>query len=65
MYWFQTEENMYEVSFCIMWGNLIMALFSIPIGAVLGLAGIFAGAAASFIEHFTRAAVNDLHTWRF
>ena len=21
MYWFQTEENMYEVSFCIMWGG--------------------------------------------
>jgi len=20
MYWFQTEDNMYEVSFCIMWG---------------------------------------------
>jgi len=23
MYWFQTEENMYEVSFCIMWGIII------------------------------------------
>jgi dolichol kinase len=23
MYWFQTEENTYEVSFCIMWGAVI------------------------------------------
>ncbi|MCD6243112.1 dolichol kinase [Candidatus Bathyarchaeota archaeon] len=23
MYWFQTEENMYEVSFCIMWGIVL------------------------------------------
>jgi phytol kinase len=23
MYWFQTRENMYEVSFCIMWGIII------------------------------------------
>jgi len=23
MYWFQTEENKYEVSFCIMWGTII------------------------------------------
>ncbi|MDH5795209.1 MAG: dolichol kinase [Candidatus Bathyarchaeota archaeon] len=23
MYWFQTEENTYEVSFCIMWGTII------------------------------------------
>ncbi len=23
MYWFQTQENMYEVSFCIMWGVII------------------------------------------
>ena len=23
MYWFQTEENMYEVSFCVMWGIVI------------------------------------------
>ena len=23
MYWFQTEDNMYEVSFCIMWGLII------------------------------------------
>lgn len=23
MYWFQTEENMYEVSFCIMWGATV------------------------------------------
>jgi len=23
MYWFQTEENTYEVSFCVMWGTII------------------------------------------
>lgn len=23
MYWFQTEDNMYDVSFCIMWGSII------------------------------------------
>ena len=107
MYWFQTEENMYEVSFCIMWGivltfgwfvsggnfwfgvlpvlfmsvgdavtgivrnmlykrrtkswwgNLAMALFSISIGATLGLAGIIAGALASVIEHFEFNPIDD------
>ncbi|MEM2465941.1 MAG: dolichol kinase [Candidatus Bathyarchaeia archaeon] len=108
MYWFQTRENTYEVSFCIMWGvvialgwlisgdgnfwfgalpvifmsigdaitgivrnilykrrtkswwgNLAMASFSIPVGAVLGGAGIIAGAIASFIEHFESNPVND------
>jgi len=107
MYWFQTEENMYEVSFCIMWGliiffgwlisdgnfwfgvlpvlfmsigdavtgivrnilykrrtkswwgNLTMALFSIPVGATLGFAGIIAGALASFIEHFEFNPIDD------
>ena len=107
MYWFQTRDNTYEVSFCIMWGitislgwiltggdfrigvlpilfmsigdavtgvvrnmiygrrtkswwgNLAMALFSIPIGAIMGLAGMFAGAVASFIEHFEIKPIDD------
>jgi len=106
MYWFQTEENIYEVSFCIMWGttialgwfvsgdlwfgaipvlfmsvgdavtgvvrnliygrrtkswwgNLIMAIFSMSIGAALGVAGILAGGAASFIEHFEFNPIDD------
>jgi len=107
LYWFQTEDNSYEVSFCIMWGtiltlgwilsegnfwfgvlpvifmsvgdavtgvvrnllykkrtkswwgNLAMASFSIPTGAVLGAAGILAGAAASFIEHFEANPIDD------
>jgi dolichol kinase len=108
MYWFQTKENAYEVSFCIMWGvvitlgwlisggesfwfgvlpvvfmsvgdaitgivrnilykrrtkswwgNLAMASFSIPVGAVLGGAGIIAGAVASFIEHFESNPIDD------
>ncbi|MEM2430823.1 MAG: dolichol kinase [Candidatus Bathyarchaeia archaeon] len=107
MYWFQTEDNMYEVSFCIMWGliislgwilsggdfrigilpiifmsigdaitgivrnmlykrrtkswwgNLAMALFSMMIGAIMGLAGILAGAAASIIEHFEFKPIDD------
>jgi len=107
MYWFQTEDNTYEVSFCIMWGititlgwivsgcnfwfgvlpvifmsvgdaltgivrnilykrrtkswwgNLAMASFSIPIGATLGIAGILAGATASFIEHFESNPIDD------
>ncbi|MCS7120037.1 MAG: dolichol kinase [Nitrososphaerota archaeon] len=105
--WFQTEDNMYEVSFCIMWGaiislgwllsggnfwigilpvlfmsigdavtgivrnllygkrtkswwgNLAMAFFSVTVGAVLGYAGILAGAAASFIEHFEFNPIDD------
>jgi dolichol kinase len=107
MHWFQTEDNTYEVSFCIMWGititlgwlvsgcnfwfgvlpvlfmsfgdaitgivrniiykrrtkswwgNLAMASFSIPTGAMLGIAGIIAGAAASFIEHFESNPIDD------
>jgi dolichol kinase len=107
MYWFQTEDNIYEVSFCIMWGititlgwivsegnfwfgvlpvifmsigdaltgivrnilykkrtkswwgNLAMASFSIPIGATLGIAGVLAGATASFIEHFESNPIDD------
>ena len=106
MYWFQIEENFYEVSFCIMWGtiitlgwfisgdlwfgaipvlfmsigdavtgvarnlvygkrtkswlgNLIMAAFSMSIGAALGVAGILAGGAASFVEHFDFRLVDD------
>ena len=107
MYWFQTEENMYEVSFCIMWGviitlgwffsggdflfgilpvlfmsvgdavtgivrnavykrrtkswwgNLVMALFSVSVGTLLGFAGVLAGAAASFVEHFEFPPIDD------
>lgn len=107
LYWFQTADNAYEVSFCIMWGtiltlgwflsegnfwfgvlpvifmsvgdavtgvvrnllykkrtkswwgNLAMASFSIPTGAVLGAAGVMAGAAASFIEHFEAKPIDD------
>ncbi len=107
MYWFQTEDNMYEVSFAVMWGiiislgwlfsggdfwfgvlpvlfmsvgdavtgvvrnviykkrtkswwgNLVMALFSIFLGAMLGFAGILAGAAASVVEHFEFRPIDD------
>lgn len=107
MYWFQVESNMYEVSFCIMWGliitlgwlisngnywlgilpvlfmsigdavtglvrntlfkkrtkswwgNLAMAAVSIPIGAVMGIAGMLAGALASIIEHFEYHPIDD------
>ncbi|MEM2145542.1 MAG: hypothetical protein QW279_09285 [Candidatus Jordarchaeaceae archaeon] len=107
MYWFQTRDNAYEVSFCIMWGlvislgwlfsggefwfgvlpvlfmsigdaitgvirnyvyhrrtkswwgNLAMAMFSIPVGATLGVAGILAGGVASFIEHFEFNPIDD------
>ncbi|MBC7129791.1 dolichol kinase, partial [Candidatus Bathyarchaeota archaeon] len=107
MYWFQTADNMYEVSFCIMWGviialgwlisngnfwvgilpavfmsigdavtgvvrnilyqrrtkswwgNLAMALFTIPTGITLGLAGMIAGAAASIVEHFEFNPIDD------
>jgi len=38
---------------------LAMALFSIPIGAIMGLAGMFAGAVASFIEHFEIKPIDD------
>lgn len=107
MYWFQVEDNMYEVSFCIMWGviialgwlvsggnfwigivpvlfmaigdsatgfvrnvlfkrrtkswwgNLAMAAVSIPMGAILGVAGMMAGALASIIEHFEYPPIDD------
>lgn len=107
MYWFQTSDNSYEVSFCIMWGliislgwiltggdfrigvlpvifmsvgdaitgivrntiykrrtkswwgNLAMALFSMSVGAIVGLAGIIAGAAASLVEHFEFKPIDD------
>ena len=107
MYWFQVEDNMYEVSFCIMWGviialgwlasggnfwvgivpvlfmaigdsatglvrnmlfkrrtkswwgNLAMAAVSIPMGAILGAAGIVAGVLASIIEHFEYPPIDD------
>ncbi|MFX1486553.1 MAG: dolichol kinase [Promethearchaeota archaeon] len=107
MYWFQTEDNAYEVTFCLMWGtiltlgwivsggnfwfgvlpvlfmavgdaftglvrntiykkrtkswwgNLAMAAFSIPVGAVLGIAGMLAGAAVSVIEHFEFPPIDD------
>ena len=107
LFWFQTEDNMYEVSFCIMWGvvislgwlvsggnfwfgvipvlfmavgdaltgivrniiykkrtkswwgNLARLLFSIPVGATLGVAGILAGTIASFVEHFEFKPIDD------
>jgi len=106
MYWFQTEENAREVSFCITWGaiitfgwfvsgdlwfgavpvlfmsvgdavtgivrnliygkrtkswwgNLTMAIFSVSIGAALGVAGILAGGVASFVEHFEFNPIDD------
>lgn len=107
MYWFQTNDNIYEVHFCFMWGiivmlgwlvsngnfwigilpilfmsvgdaitgivrnmlfkrrtkswwgNLAMALFSIPVGSIFGIAGMLAGAVASFIEHFEFKPIDD------
>lgn len=107
MYWFQTEDNAYEVTFCLMWGiilalgwivsggnfwfgvlpvlfmavgdaftglvrntlykrrtkswwgNLAMAAFSIPVGIVLGIAGMLAGAVVSVIEHFEFGPIDD------
>ena len=41
------------------WGNLAMASFSIPTGAILGVAGIVAGTAASLIEHFESNPIDD------
>jgi phytol kinase len=105
--WFQTEDNLFEVTFAIMWGlilslgwlvsggnfwfgalpvlfmavgdavtglirnilykkrtkswkgNVAMALFSIPVGAILGVAGILAGATASIVEHFEFKPIDD------
>ena len=107
MYWFQVEDNAYEVTFCVMWGviitlgwvvsggnfwfgvlpvlfmavgdaftglvrnalykkrtkswwgNLAMAAFSIPVGSVLGIAGILAGAVVSIIEHYEFGPIDD------
>lgn len=41
------------------WGNIAMALFSIPIGAILGLAGVIAGVVASIVEHFEFKFIDD------
>lgn len=41
------------------WGNLTMAAFSIPAGALLGIAGMFAGAIVSVIEHFEFGPIDD------
>ncbi|KYH39798.1 MAG: dolichol kinase [Candidatus Bathyarchaeota archaeon B63] len=41
------------------WGNLIMAAFSMSIGAALGVAGILAGGTASIIEHFEFRPLDD------
>ena len=41
------------------WGNLIMAAFSMSIGAMLGAAGILAGGAASLFEHFEFRLLDD------
>lgn len=107
MYWFQIEDNMYEVTFTMMWGviitlgwllsggdylvgvlpvlfmsvgdaitgivrnylfkkrtkswwgNLAMAAFCLPVGTMLGIAGVAAGAAASAIEHFEIHPIDD------
>ena len=106
MYWFQTEDNMYEVTFAIMWGviitlgwllsgdflvgvlpvlfmsvgdaitgivrnylykkrtkswwgNLAMAVFSVSVGTVLGIAGVIAGGVASIVEHFEFYPIDD------
>jgi len=106
MYWFQTKDNAYEVSFCVTWGtiitlgwfvsgdlwfgavpvlfmsvgdavtgivrnliygrrtkswwgNLTMAVFSVSLGAALGVAGILAGGVASFLEHFEFRLIDD------
>ncbi len=41
------------------WGNLAMALLSIPLGSILGLAGAIAGAIASIVEHFEFKFIDD------
>ena len=41
------------------WGNLAMGVFSTIIGATMGIAGIIAGAAASFTEHFEFKLIDD------
>jgi dolichol kinase len=41
------------------WGNLAMAAFSIPAGAILGIAGVLAGAIVSVVEHFEFGPIDD------
>ncbi|MEM2337691.1 MAG: dolichol kinase [Candidatus Bathyarchaeia archaeon] len=42
------------------WGNLAMAIFSVPVGAAfLGIAGAVAGAVASLVEHFESNPIDD------
>jgi phytol kinase len=41
------------------WGNVVMGLFSIPLGAILGIAGMLAGAIVSVIEHFEFGPIDD------
>ncbi|MEM4498438.1 MAG: hypothetical protein QW692_06400, partial [Nitrososphaerota archaeon] len=41
------------------WGNLAMAAVSIPMGAMLGVAGMIAGAIASIVEHFEYPPIDD------
>ncbi len=42
------------------WGNLAMAVFSVPVGAaVLGVVGALAGAISSIVEHFESNPVDD------
>jgi hypothetical protein len=41
------------------WGNLAMAAVSIPIGSLIGIAGIVAAIFASFIEHYEFKYIDD------
>lgn len=41
------------------WGNLAMALSSVPVGTILGIAGIIVGATVSVIEHFEFGPIDD------
>jgi dolichol kinase len=41
------------------WGNLAMAAFSIPVGIILGIAGVLAGAIVSVVEHFEFGPIDD------
>jgi dolichol kinase len=107
MYWFQTDDNMYEVTFTLMWGiiitlgwllsggdfllgvlpvlfmsvgdavtglvrnylygkrtkswwgNVAMAIVSVSVGTMLGIAGVVAGGVASVIEHFEFHPIDD------
>ena len=52
MYWFQVEENMYEVNFCIMWGVVITLswlIFKDPIYGVIPLSFMSFGDAVTGI----------------